>query len=249
MSGFIGSGKIKIADYDSGASFAARNFRDVGNASVFSYSFSEDKKELRDYQDPAGGTADSVTRIDVVSGQIDFRNFSPENLALALWGTTSVLGVTPITGEAHVIKAGLFIPTNRLINTTVAPVVTANGSTTVDTADYVVTAGGITIADTITTATVSEDDPITIGYTPVASSDVQAIINSAPNVSIFLEGINAVTGKYATVRAYKAKLGVAQNVSAIGDDFGTLTVAFTITKDSTVTGAGISQFLKLEQET
>lgn len=248
MSGFIGSGKIKIADYSSGASFGARNFRDVGNASTFQYSFSEDKKELRDFQDPAGGTADSVTRIDVVSGQIDFRDFSPDNLALALWGTTTVLGVTPIVGEAHVIKAGRFIPTARLINTAVAPVV-KKGATTVLTADYTVSKGGITIAATIATGGVADGDAITIDYTPIASQDVQAIINSAPNVSIFLEGVNAVTGKYASVRIYKAKLGVAQNVAAIGEDFGTLSISFTVTKDTTVVGAGISQFLKLEQET
>lgn len=247
MSGFIGSGKIKIADYSSGASFGLRNFRDVGNASKFEYAFSEQKNELRDYQDPAGGTADSVTRIDVVSGSIDFRDFSPENLALALWGSTSALGTTPITGEAHVIKTGRFIPTARLINTSVAPVV-KKGATTVLAADYVVSKGGITIAATITTGGVADGDAITIDYTPVASADVQAIINSAPNVSIFLEGVNAVTGKYASVRVFKAKLGVAQNVGAIGDDFGTLSVSFTVVKDTTISGAGISQFLKLEQE-
>jgi hypothetical protein len=248
MSGFIGSGRIKIAAYESGATFGARKFRDVGNASVFTYSFTEDKKELRDYQDPAGGTADSVTRIDIVSGQIDFRDFSPENLALALWGTVATGGVTAITGEAHVINAGAFIPTARLINTAVAPLV-KKGGTTVAASDYVVSKGGITIAATISTGGVADGDAITIDYTPIASKSVEAIINSAPNVSIFLEGVNAVTGKYASVRIYKAKLSVAQGVDAIGDDYGTLSVNYTITKDTTVTGAGISQFLKLEQET
>ena len=57
---FIGTGKIKIATYASGATFAARNFIDVGNASDFSFNFSETKKELLDYQDPAGGTAATV---------------------------------------------------------------------------------------------------------------------------------------------------------------------------------------------
>ena len=38
---FIGTGKIKIATYASGATFAARNFIDVGNASDFSFNFSE----------------------------------------------------------------------------------------------------------------------------------------------------------------------------------------------------------------
>ena len=247
MAGFVGSGKVKIADYGSGASFPLRTFRDVGNASVFQYSFSENKIELRDYQDPAGGTDSSVTRIDTVSGQIDFRNISAKNLALTLWGSTTVLAITAIIGEAHTVKAGAFIPANRLINTTVAPVL-KKGATTILAADYVVSKGGITFAETLTTSGLLDDDSFTMDYTPVAGADVQALISSAPNISIFLEGVNAVTGKYATVRIYKAKLGVAQNVSMIGDDFATLSVTFTVEKDTTIVGAGLSQFLKLEQE-
>lgn len=245
---FIGTGKIKIAQYSSGATFGARNFIDVGNASVFEYSFSETRKELLDYQDPAGGLAASVVRLDKVEGKMDLRVFSATNLALALWGTTSVPGITAITAEAHVINGGAFIPTERLINTSVPPVV-KKGGTTVATADYVVSPGGITIAATISTAGVTNGDAITIDYTPEASSAIQTLISTAPLVSIFFEGTNGVDGKHATNRIYKAKLGVAQNVSYISEDFNTLSVTFSIEKDTTVTGGGISQFLKLETAT
>lgn len=246
---FIGTGKIKIAPYSSGASFAVREFVDVGNASDFAYSFSETKKELLDYQDPAGGTAATVVKLDKVEGKMDLRVFSLNNLALALWGTANpALGVTAITGEAHVINAGAFIPTERIINTSVAPVV-KKGGTTINTADYIVSPGGITIAATITTPAVADGDAITVDYTPKASGNVQSLINTAPEVSMFFEGVNGVDGKTTTVRMYKAKLGVAQNVGMISEDFNTLSLSFTINKDTTVNGAGISQFLKLEVET
>ena len=222
---------------------------DVGNASDFSYSFSETKKELLDYQDPAGGTAATVVKLDKVEGKMDLRVFSLNNLALALWGTANpTLGVTAITTEAHVINAGAFIPTERIINTTVAPVVT-KGGTTIATADYIVSAGGITIAATISTAGVADGDAINIAYTPKASGSVQSLINTAPEVSMFFEGVNGVDGKTTTVRMFKAKLGVAQNVGMISEDFNTLSVTFTINKDTTVVGAGLSQFLKIEAET
>lgn len=244
---FIGSGKIAIAPYASGASFGARNFRRVGNASSFEYSFSEEKKELRDFQDPSGGIAVAVSRVDKVEGKIDFRNISAENLALALWGSTAALAATAITGEPHVINAGAFIPTARLINAATPPVVHA-GATVLDTDDYVVSAGGIQIAATITTVGVDDGDPITIDYTPRASANVQALISAAPDISIFFEGLNTVNSKAAVARVYKAKMGVASNISMIGDDFATLSVTFTVQKDETVIGTGISQFLALEME-
>lgn len=247
MSAFQGRGKIKIADFSSGATFGARAFRDVGNASVFKFGFSEDKKELLDYQDPAGGTAASVSKISSVTGDMELRDFNADNFASAVWGTTSALTATAIVGEAgHTIVPKKFIPTARLINTSIAPVV-KKGATVILAADYTVSPGGITIADTITTGTVVSGDAITIDYTPQAGADVQALINSAPTVSIFFEGINIVTGKYASVRIHRAKLGVASGVDMIGEDFGTLPISFTMEKDTTIVAAGTSKFFAMEQ--
>ena len=247
MSAFQGRGKIKIADFSSGATFGARAFRDVGNADVFKFSFSEDKKELLDFQDPAGGTAASVSKISGVNGDMNMRDFNAENFAACVWGTTAALTATAIVGEAgHTIVPGKFCPTARIINTSVAPVL-KKGATTIATADYIVSPGGITFASTISTAGVVSGDAITIDYTPQAGADVQALINSAPVVSIFFEGINLVTGKYTTVRIHKAKLGVASGVDLIGEDFGSLPIAFTMEKDTTIVTAGLSKFFAMEQ--
>lgn len=247
MPGFIGSGKIKIAPYSSGATFGARNFVDVSNASVFQYSFTEDKKTLKDYQDPSGGIADTVTRVNTIDAKIDMRDFKASNMALALWGTSSALAATAITGEAHVIHAGGFVPMERLIDQTVAPVV-KKGATTVDAGDYTVSAGGLTFAATIGTVGVADGDAITVDYTPLASHDIQALINTAPEVSVFFEGINQVNGKAVTRRIFRAKMGVAAQVDEISEDFSTLPITLSIQKDDTVTGTGISKFIKGENE-
>lgn len=246
MSAFIGSGKIKIAPIASGASFGVRAFVDVGNTSAFQFSFSETKQELRDYRDPSGGVDSSVSRIESVTGQMDLRHFTAANLALALWGTAAALTATAIVGEASVAHAGKFVPTARLINTAVAPVL-KEGATVISTADYTVSAGGITFADTFATVGLLTGDSITIDYTPLAGNDIQSLINAAPNVSVFFEGVNAVSGKYASVRMYKCKLGVAANIGLIGDDFGTLQLSFTVEKDETVSGAGTSKYFALQQ--
>ena len=78
-------------------------------------------------------------------------------------------------------------------------------------------------------------------------ADVQSLINSAPDISIHVEGVNEVDGKPIVFKGYKAKLGVAQNVSLIGDDFGTLQVSLTFQKDETIVTAGKSQYFELQQ--
>lgn len=246
MSAFRGFGKIKIAPYASGASFGARAFADVSNASAFAFSFSQQEENLPDYRDGSGGTDASFSRIDVVSGNIDLRHFTAENLALGVWGTTSMLAATAITGEAHKAHAGKFVPADRLIDLTVPPVI-KKGATTLNTADYTVSTGGLTFADTFATSGLIDGDDITFDYTPQASVDVQALIGSAPVVSIFFEGVNAVDEKDASARMWKCKLGVASNIGLITDTFGTLPITFTVLKDETVVGSGTSKFFALQQ--
>lgn len=247
MSAFIGSGRVRVAPYDAAIPFGSRVFGELGNTSAFTFNFAENRQELRDYRDPAGGVDASASRIESVNGSMDARHFTAANLALALWGNTNVLGTTPITGEAHKARLGRFVPTNRLINTGTAPVV-SKGATPINTADYTVSAAGITFVEDPATVGLEEGDDITIGYTPVASNDVQALLNAAPNVSIFFEGVNTVNGKRTTGRWYKCKLGVASDLPFIGDDFGTLPLTFTVEKDETIVASGKSQFFEIQQE-
>jgi hypothetical protein len=244
--GLIGSGKIKVALYDPTVPFEKRKFRDVMNASKLGYSFSEDKQQQPDYRSEAGGNYDAYTRISEVRLDIELLEFLAENLAMVLWGEATAQSAAAITGEEHKINAGAFIPTNRLIDTSVAPVV-KKGSTTIDEDDYVVSPGGITIASTITTEGVSAGDTITIGYTPQASYDIQAMINTAPEVSLFFEGFNRNTGKYRTARFYRVKLGVASSVENIGTNYVNLPVTGEVIKDETITGEGLSQYFALEE--
>lgn len=244
--GLIGAGKIKIAVYDSSVPFGKRKFRDVLNASKLGYSFSEDKQTMPDYRSPSGGNYDAYSRISEVKLDIELLELIVDNLALALWGSTTALTAAAITGEAHKIYAGAFVPTERVIDTTVAPVV-KKGATTISTDDYTVSPGGITIAATISTAGAVDGDDITIDYTPRAGADVQALINSAPEVSLFFEGYNRNTGKYRTAKIHRVKLGVASSIENIGTSYIPLALTGEVIKDESITGAGLSQFFELEE--
>jgi hypothetical protein len=246
-SAYIGKAKVRVALFSEGTTFENRPFRDLENVSNFLFSFAEEEKKLLDYASASGGVDASIRRITDATGSMDLRHFTADNLALALWGTTAALSAVAIVDEAgYKIVPNKFVPTKRLINTTVAPVV-KKGSTVISTTDYTVSTGGITIASSISTAGVVSGDAITIAYTPLAGADVQALISSAPDVSLHVEGINEVDGKPLVFKGFKAKLGVAQNVGLIGDDFGTLQVSFSLQKDTTITASGKSQYFEMQQ--
>jgi hypothetical protein len=248
-SAYAGVGKIHVALFSDSATFEGRKFRSLENSSAFEFSFTQEEKTLADFTNASGGIDASFKRITGGSGKMDLRRIGAENLALALFGTTSVLNTTPIVGESgYKIVPGMFLPTKRLIDQTVAPVV-KKGGTTILTADYSVSAGGITIASTITTGGVASGDSVTIDYTPVASSDVQALLTTSPEVSIIFDGINSVNGKALVVKIFKAQLGALSSLSLISDDFITLSLPFSVVKDSSISAAGKSQYVQIEQQT
>lgn len=231
---FFPNAKIRLGAYSDAATFEARKFFDVENTSACQLSFEEEEKLLADYRSGTGGVDASIKRVTGANGTMDLRHFTPKNLATIFWGTTAALSATAIVGESgYNVRAGYFTPTKRIINTSVAPVV-KKGGTTVLAADYTVSPGGILWNSSITTGGVADGDAVTIDYTPVAGNSVEALITSAPDVSIHLEGVNQVDGKYWIVRIYKAKLGVASNVPFIADDFAAAGVSFTAQKDETV---------------
>ena len=132
-SAFIGKAKVRVALYSAGTTFENRPFRYLENVSAFQFSFAEEEKKLLDYASAAGGVDASIKRITDVTGSMDLRHFTADNLALALWGTTAALSAVAIVDEAgYKIVPLAFVPTKRLINTSVAPVV-KKGATVVST--------------------------------------------------------------------------------------------------------------------
>ncbi len=245
MQAFRLKGTVRLALYSSGATFAARAFKAVGNVSSMTFGFTEEEAKLADYRSASGGVDASIKRIQDFSGAITHRHMTSDNLARLLWGTSTPKTATPIVDEAgYKIVPVTFVPTNALIDTSVAPVV-KKGATVVAAADYTVSASGITIAATISTAGVVSGDSITISYTPKASAQVDPLLSSAPIVSLHFEGINEVDGKGIIVKIWKATLGAAQNIALIGDDFGALEVSFTAQSDDTIVGAGVSKYAQI----
>jgi len=234
---YIGKGKVYLND------------RFVGNVSELTYGTSEDKKELKDFTSPGGGNYNAVTRIDAVNIKMVMHDYSAENLAMALFGSTSSVAAGAVVDESIASAAQLdtIIQTTDMIDTSIAPVVTSDpaGTTyTVDT-DYTVSAAGIVV---LSTGTIPVSTALLISYTKKAVDVIQALTSSGQEYKLMLDGLNEAQSSAPTIIVvHRAKFGPSDEISAIGDDFGAITLGGDALKDTSITAGGLSQYIEIKQ--
>jgi hypothetical protein len=109
--------------------------------------------------------------------------------------------------------------------------------------DYTVGPAGITFTST----GINNGEPAQVSYTRKAGNAVEALTSSGKEYEILFAGVNdARSGAAFNVRAYRFKPSPAQNIALIGDDYAALEVTGKLIKDSSKTGAGISQYFKAQ---
>lgn len=78
---------------------------------------------------------------------------------------------------------------------------------------------------------------------------VEALVTGAQTFKLVFEGVNeAATGKTVTVTVHRAKIGAAQGLGLIGDEFAALEITGEVLIDTGITGEGLSQFFKVEMD-
>jgi len=78
---------------------------------------------------------------------------------------------------------------------------------------------------------------------------IEALTTGAQTFEMVFAGLNeATTGKTVTVTVYKAKIGAAQGLGFIGDEFGALEITGEVLIDTSIVTAGLSQFFKIEMD-
>jgi hypothetical protein len=239
---YIGVGKVHLR-----VAGSAAPLRFVGNVASLAFRVTEDVKELRDYTQPGGGTYNEVRRVQSVESSIRMHDLSPENIALALFGDVSAIAAEAVSNEPHTAYQGGLVKTLFPINTTVDPVVNLAGSPStlfVEGDDYEVSEAGITIVEG---GDIVDGSAIVIDYTKAAGNAVEVLLNSSQEYEMVFAGLNeARSGKAVSVHAYRVKIGAAQEIALIGDEYAAVEVAGKVLKDTTKNGTSVSQYFKVQ---
>lgn len=78
---------------------------------------------------------------------------------------------------------------------------------------------------------------------------IEALTTGAQTFKMEFEGVNeAATGKTVTVTVHRAKIGAAQGLGFIGDDFGALEITGEVLIDTGIVTPGTSQFFKIDMD-
>lgn len=237
---YLGSGKVyaKIVG-------AAAPRIEMGNVSALSFNVSEDVKELKDFTQPGGGTYNEVRRVSAVEVSITAHDLDADNLKKALFGSSTTTTAGAVTNEIHASYKGGFIPLSRPVNKAVAPNVTGPSGTPVYVVntDYEVRDGGIFIP---AGSSIVDGTNVEVDYTGLAFDLVQALTTAAQEYELIFEGLNeARSGKPVVVQAFRVKLGAAQNVALIGEEFAALELTGKVLQDSTK-GSGLSKYFTVK---
>lgn len=233
---FIGKGKVYL------------DGRFVGNVSEFVYGTTEEEKSLPDFTTTGGGNYNSIKRIQAVTTRMVFHDISAENLAEALFGSSSSVTATAVSNESISTGTALdyLIETASMIDTDIAVTVTSDpaGTTYTEGTDYTVSAAGIVV---LSTGTIPVSTPLLISYTKKAVDIVEALTGSGQEHRLVVDGLNeAQSGAPSKITVHRNKFGPADEVSAIGDDFAGVTLNGEALKDTTITTGGLSQFIQVQ---
>jgi hypothetical protein len=238
---YIGSGRILARKRGDAAPF-----REIGNCSALTIGVEQETKRLRDFRSPGGGTYNQVDRITGVTLAVTAHDLSPENLALALYGTTEAVAAGTNTDEPQVAYEGGYVV---LLDqaASITEVTDPTGVTTYTAGtDYIFQHGGLFIPTTTTIPAPVDTVTANILVTyPTKKGDlIQALTNSAEELELVFLGLNeADSGSEATVKCWRAKFGPTQGLPLISDDYAALEMTGAVLADGSKTG-GTSQYFQ-----
>lgn len=226
--------------------------RHIGNCSKLEYTVEEETEEMLDYRDAGGGVLESDTQIKSVKGAVDCYDHSPENIALGMRGIVTKRPAVAVVDEGVTADVGSVILLERLQDLSKPITVKSeDGTTTYDLGvDFTRSRAGIALVLDDAGAPVggiADGDELKVSYAALADSVIEAMAAAADDYEIIFEGLNdARSGAPVRITNHLAVFSPTKGLSAITDKFGVMSLEFTNKKDPSITGVGLSKYMKIE---
>lgn len=217
----------------------------MGNCSKLSFAIAQTAIDELDYENPGGGKRNTIKRITGVTGAITTNNHDPLILALGLRGTvTSETSTAAITDEAHAdVAPGSLVVFARFPDLT-KTITVKKGATAIANTEYELRRPGVFIK--AGAAGITAGDDITVTYTPLAESGVEALTVSSEEYYLFFDGLNeADSGKPCAVEAHRIDFSPMAGMELISDQFGNVELAFEALADDAITAADDSKYFRV----
>ncbi|BAK75816.1 hypothetical protein NH8B_0984 [Pseudogulbenkiania sp. NH8B] len=234
---FIGKGELHLAPRGTG------QYVSVLNLASLKVSPEIDEKKLANTTSIAGGDLDiyaEVKGVGITLGGIS--QFSKENLALLLKGSTSSVAGGAVVAEPIKGYAGKLAALAKIVDTT-KPVTVKSGAAEISAADYIVTAGGIRFL--AGAGGFADGDDLDVDYTALAAERIDALTHPGQEYEARFIGLNAADGGAPViVQCHRVRLGAGGlDLISEGSDFAKSELTGSLLVDTGKTGNGISQYL------
>ena len=136
------------------------------------------------------------------------------------------------------------LPLCRILQPLVTVTDAVNSTALAEGVDYDITPNGITV---IGTGAINSNG-VHVTYDKAPQEILQALVEAGQEFTLFFDGLNeAQSGKAVAITLHRIKFSPVQGLPFIGDEFAEATMEFEVLSDNTITGAGISRFMKVVQ--
>ena len=240
---YIGVGELLLAPY----AFPNKMFK-VGNVNKLDFSFSESEKSIKNFKTTGGAKANSLRTLDSVSLSVGFVDRTADNLAVIFRGDTASVATAAIVDEVKTAYLGRYIKLDKQVGVTGHVVKHTSGTPTYTlNTDYTVDSKGL-IKIPLTGGAITDGQSLKISYNHKAFEKVEPLINASVEYKALFMGLNgAQSGKEFVIEIHKIKFGVPSSLPIIGEDFAAMEAAADALADTTITTAGLSQFMTIRQ--
>lgn len=228
----FGQGKVYIGRRT--AAGKPSRLRWVGDCDEFRLSLSSEKREIKESYSGQRLTGASVNVGKTATVSLNLREFTIDNLAIALYGTAVSQGTGEVEGEVlGEAEIGDVLP---FAKANVADVLVYDSSEgtpkeLTEGTHYILNRRHGSIE--IKALPVGVTMPLKVDYSYGNAKSVAAFAQPTPDRFVLFEGINLATEESVVIEVYRVRFNPLQELSAIGDDFGAMMLEGDALIDST----------------